>query len=1040
MKIKKVEIEGFRAYKYKKDGTFDFTNESGEPSNFVAIYAPNGFGKSSFYDAVEWAFTDNLERYTNSHDKKNNELAAKGTKRLQVPQKILRNTEVLDDVPTHVSVITTTKKFERKLKKPRSNSSDLTFKATKKSEDVEVYKRVILSQDAIDRFLREAKPQERYDLFMGFFGGSAETLRQEMTLLINENESKIVTLLAERSRIESQLNNPVDSRIFEDFNTLAAALNSQGEAIVFVDENFDTHAEHQILLSIVTRTQALNAERAATQQRHAALLLQLSGLPGFKRNLELLPQQNSYVNSLSKGFQDSVKYQQLTAAHSRGLTEWQSISDELKVLEEVVAQVPSFIADEEVRVQSVGQLPALTAEKNRLTAELKTAETSAVGTKKSIADLDQRALDLQSLIATSPAIYSEIAANEAGLIGLKVDLSDKLTSLQLTVAERDAVASQLNKIPSLPITVDTLLYGDTSYLGLPDDFIVKIQVAHEELAALRLHDQSIKTTQVALTQQMEAVESLVSLGISYLSKWPSAKCPLCRLPHPTSDALIAAVKNNDLLTLVAKQNAQELENIALRIQSLSAEIDSHVGEAQKKHSEHLSSLRQKLNDFSSRVTELESQRTRIAASVDTAERTLKTLKARVWDVDSQELRKRVDAELAVASERRPFLAQQLASVEHSVTSLRNQIQILENQILGLVNLIHEITNKTSYEKVKAFISKEAVAEFRTLALICDRKKAELTTRINELGEQLVQLLGECNELQSIMNSEGNWIDFAVLASNKDEAVRHLNDTQAAITTFVQTVDRLVGKPLGKDPDLIEREINELTPELLRRDNVLAAKIQSFDLLAEQLKAFKPYFDGLKLRDQLKVVEHDLSLHRLVESKLKAERESVVSKLKERVKEFFFTDLINTIYSKIDPHPSFKTVQFIVDFESYEKPGLNIVLQDERGDIISPMLYFSAAQLNILSLSVFLANALHATDKSGAPLDVIMIDDPIQSMDSINVLATIDLLRNVSERFNKQIIISTHDENFFGLLKRKIPTDVFNSKFLQLESFGVVGQG
>ncbi|WP_233358506.1 hypothetical protein, partial [Vibrio cholerae] len=87
------------------------------------------------------------------------------------------------------------------------------------------------------------------------------------------------------------------------------------------------------------------------------------------------------------------------------------------------------------------------------------AETSAVGTKKSIADLDQRSLELQSLIATSPAIYSEIAANEAGLIGLKVDLSAKLTSLQLTVAERDAVASQLKKRPPLPITADTLLYG-----------------------------------------------------------------------------------------------------------------------------------------------------------------------------------------------------------------------------------------------------------------------------------------------------------------------------------------------------------------------------------------------------------------------------------------------------------------------------------------------------------------------------------------------------------------------------------------------------
>lgn len=1039
MKIKKVEIEGFRAYKYKTDGTFDFTSESGDPSNFVVIYAPNGFGKSSFYDAVEWAFTDNLERYTSNHNKKNNELAAKGTKLYQVPQKILRNKEVFDEVPTHVSVITTTKKFERSLKKPKSNSSDLAFKTAKKSEDIEVYKRIILSQDAIDRFLREAKPQERYDLFMGFFGGGAETLRQELTLLINENESKVVALLAERSSIESKLTNPVDYRIFEEFNDLAATLNSQGEAVIFVDENFDAQAEHQILSSIVTRTHALNAERAAIQQRYAALLLQLSGLPGFKRNLELLPQQFSYANSVSKGVQDSVKYQQLTAAHARSLSEWQSISNELKVLEEVIAQVPSFIADEEVRVRSAGQLPGLTAEKGRLAVELKTAETSAAATKKSIADLDQRVLGLQLMVASSPAVYSEIATNEAGLVGLRSDLSAKITSLQLTVAERDAVASQLNNISTLPITTDTLLYGDTSYLGLSDEFINKIQVAQEELSALSLHDQSIKTTQVALSEQMDAVEGLVSLGISYLSKWPSTNCPLCRLPHPSSDDLIAAVKSNDLLTLVAKQNAQELERIELRTKSLSAEIDSHVTAAQKKNSEHLSSLRKKLNDFGLRVTELETQKARLAASIDTAERTLKSLKARVWDVDSKELKRLVDSELTVASERRPLLVQQLASVEQTAASLRFTSQNLENQIQGVVNLINEITYKSTYEKVKAFISKEAVAEMKALASSCDRKKIYLTARLNELGEQLAQLLGECNDLQGIMNSEANWIDFAVLASNKDEAVRHLNDTQSAIATFVQTVDRLVGKPLGNNVDLIEREINQLGPELLRLSDALAEKIQSFDLLTIQLKAFKPYFDALNLRDQLKVVEHDLSLHRLVENKLVAEREIVISKLRERVEAFFFTDLINAIYSKIDPHPSFKTVQFVADFGSSDKPGLNIVLQDEKGDIISPMLYFSAAQLNILSLSVFLANALHATDKSGAALDVILIDDPIQSMDSINVLATIDLLRNVSERFDKQIIISTHDENFFGLLKRKIPTDVFKSKFLQLESFGVVSQ-
>ncbi|MEM7863014.1 DNA repair protein, partial [Morganella morganii] len=170
--------------------------------------------------------------------------------------------------------------------------------------------------------------------------------------------------------------------------------------------------------------------------------------------------------------------------------------------------------------------------------------------------------------------------------------------------------------------------------------------------------------------------------------------------------------------------------------------------------------------------------------------------------------------------------------------------------------------------------------------------------------------------------------------------------------------------------------------------------------------------------------------------LSTERDTIVDHLKSLINNFFYEDLINSIYRKIDPHPAFKKVEFKADFDS-DKPGLNIVVSDEDGDVISPILYFSAARTNILSLSVFLANALHAKDDDGNSVDVILIDDPIQSMDSINILSTIDLLRSICLRFNKQIIISTHDENFFGLLQRKIPVQVMGSKFLQLEKFGVV---
>lgn len=1041
MKIKKVEIEGFRAYQLKKDGTFDFTIDGENPSNFVAIYAPNGFGKSSFYDAVEWAFTDNLERYTGEHNKKNNAIAAKGTKMYKVAQKILRNKEVSDDVPTHVAVSTTVAKFERVLKRPKSNSADLTFPSgkNKKNEDVEIYKRIILSQDAIDRFLREAKPQERYELFMGFFGGETEEVRQELTTLLMENKLQIEILQSERQDIEQQLKDPIDYGVFEEYNNLARNLNDSGENISLVNEGFNAQVEHQILSAIVTRTHSLNAHQAALKQRRVALMDQLSRLPELKSNLEALVSEQSHLAHASKAAQDSVNYQALTAAHSRYLGDWQAASVDIQRLDLIAAQIPSFLADEKLRAKSAAELPNLNAEKAQTSAELKTIDASIAHFKSSGAEADQRETGLRSMLANSPAVYSEIASHEAGLVALKSDLNSKVTSVQLATAERQKVSSELEKIYPLQVNVDFLLRGDISYLNLPDDFILKVYAAQEELSALRLHDQSIKTTQAALSQQMEAVQRLVSEGISYLTKWPSDTCPLCRLPHESPEDLRSAVKNNDLLSQVARQNAQEREGIALRINKLSEQIEENVTFAKNKHAEKVAALHSKLNELSAKITEGDNQKALLAASINAAEQTIQALQLRVWGVSSQELHRRVEAELIAMLARRPQWLQQLAAAESSASVLRSKIQELDFKIISLSNSIEGIVSKPDYNSVKQFASQEAVLDFDGLSEHCIQRKAILIGKLSELSEKMEKLVSECRQLQDIMTVEGTWVDFTLLESAKNSAARQLNATQSVVNGFMQNLSALVGKDLVSNFEVVSIELHGAVQGVEKASFELDKKIQSLDLLGELLKTFKPYFESLKLRDRLKEVEHDLTQHAMVEERLTAEREIVMSKLKERVEAFFFTDLINAIYSKIDPHPSFKTVQFVADFNVTDKPGLNIVLQDERGDVISPMLYFSSAQLNILSLSVFLANALHAKDKNGAPLDVILIDDPIQSMDSINVLATIDLLRNVSARFDKQIIISTHDENFFGLLKRKIPTDVFGSKFLQLESFGVVSQ-
>ena len=135
----------------------------------------------------------------------------------------------------------------------------------------------------------------------------------------------------------------------------------------------------------------------------------------------------------------------------------------------------------------------------------------------------------------------------------------------------------------------------------------------------------------------------------------------------------------------------------------------------------------------------------------------------------------------------------------------------------------------------------------------------------------------------------------------------------------------------------------------------------------------------------------------------------------------------------------KSIEFECDFAE-NKPRLQIYTLSitDKGKVRSvPSLYFSTAQVNILSLSIFLARALKTKDDQLEPVDCIFIDDPIQSMDSINILSFIDLFRGITLCLNKQLIVSTHEENFHLLLQKKMPSELFKSKFIEFETFGKI---
>lgn len=283
MKIKKVEIEAFRAYLYKKDGTFDFTLPGEKVANFVSIYAPNGFGKSSFYDAVEWAMTNNIERYIREPHRKYNDVEARATKVDGVPQYIWRNKDAPSKVRTSVVVETTAENFSRGLNTVRSNSRDARMNDDSSTDDAKIYRRIFLSQDAIDGFLREIKPEDRYYEFMEHFGGNAEKSRREIFAVKHDNKLLIERLVAQREVFKTKLLQETDESIFGSYNNTAQELRALGERVEDVSYDFSSIKEHQILSGAVTRTHQLELNSLAIMASIEALNKKLNAIPEYER-------------------------------------------------------------------------------------------------------------------------------------------------------------------------------------------------------------------------------------------------------------------------------------------------------------------------------------------------------------------------------------------------------------------------------------------------------------------------------------------------------------------------------------------------------------------------------------------------------------------------------------------------------------------------------------------------------------------------------------------------------------------------------------
>ena len=1044
MKFKKVEIQAFRAYNKVEDGTFDFTTESNAIADFISIYAPNGFGKTSFYDAVEWGFTNNIGRFLRRD--KDNLSSAKS----EGSNYILWNKSAKEqgtDCIVRLHTTLSSKPIERKIPKLKANQRDFKFEGKETIKEREYFQQVLLSQEWIDAFLKEDDASVRYEKFIKSFGDVyLDNKLKTIIELIKYNNNKMEGLVQELHDLQSKINFDFDPEILSKINSEIGQLNGKGEKISLVQFDYTEKHIQQLTDLISTRITDLRYEIGKLQERTTSINSAITGdnissinMELYFENKEKLKQSNEKLIGLNKIKKQFEEFHETERVIKNKEEELSKITQEQLKFQELLALYPTY-QEVNKEVTTISDLIGKRNEElNEIELKLKPLldDLNEISVKFNFEIENRQKLSMQlDAIPELSKSFDEKNKEKKNLTSL-IDSSTK-TFFEHEVRINE-IAKEIKDWQEIvnQISVDDFQIQEDEKTKFFYEAIKRLQLSvnltNELKAALGKTESEITNANKLNVD----VEQLITKGADIISKSHSSVCPLCKHEYNDFETLIQKVSENTFLSermkiLLSLKNKdeKELENI-LTLQNEEKNTilryinDDVIGLKDKQSKEVIakSELSKVIAIYKLNVRKLESDINEI----------LKVLGGNDVEALKKDLEKRIAESSRISDELKTSQDENLKT-RQPLAQRRNVIN--EHEIPVSQAKINELKENMSFVRIINFMSENQVGD-NNIASEFDKRQKDFQTKQVTVKEEIQKCVESIAEYQKALekNEEATVISDIQQIEREEES---LNQKIISFEYFLKS--ELEIDFFNKTKDELERLLDEMNTinkkEILQKEDI----IQSFEKTKEYKESVLPFLKHEEFKRKEKTILTDKSfLEKTVNPKLEKERKLLSEYIDRQIESFFHGKLINSLYQKIDPHPVYKEIKFKCDFNS-EKPRLNVFVSGANGNAsIVPTLYFSTAQLNILSLSIFLAKALNVKDNDGNSVDCIFIDDPIQSMDSINILSTIDLLRSISVNMGKQIVLATHDENFHNLLQKKIPADKFKSKYIELETFGKVRQ-